>query len=182
LVAGSPRSNATPMFLPQLQGERAPFWDADLRAAFLGVSRQTGQADLARAVYEGVAMAARMALETLQSSANVMNDSIACGGGGFQSAPWNQIRADVIGVELKILAAKEPGIFGAATMAAIGAGYYQGFEEAYEALAVFDRTYAPDQVMHEQYNDLFGIYQEAISLNADLGKRLSRINNPIPAA
>lgn len=181
LVSGSSRSNATPLFLPQLQGERAPLWDADLRGAFLGISRQTRQADFARAVYEGVAMAARMALETLQSSANVTNDSIACGGGGFQSAAWNQIRADVMGAELKVLAAKEPGIIGAATMAAIGAGYYQGFEEAYDALAVFNRTYAPDPVKHSQYNDLFGLYQEAIALNADLGKRLSRVNNSIAA-
>jgi len=182
LVADAPRSTAMPLFLPQLQGERAPLWDADLRAAFLGVSRQTGQADLARAVYEGVAMAARMALEALQSSANVSSDSIACGGGGFQSAPWNQIRADIMGVELKVLAAKEPGILGAATMAAIGAGYFKGFEEAYDALAVFDRTYVPTPDMFAQYNDLYGLYQEAISLNADLGKRLTRANNTVPAS
>ena len=64
------------MFLPQLQGERAPIWDADLRAAFLGVNRATGQGDFARAVYEGVAMAARMGLETLQASAGVKSDVI----------------------------------------------------------------------------------------------------------
>lgn len=177
LVAGSARSDATPLFLPQLQGERAPLWDADLRAAFLGVSRQTGQADLARAVYEGVAMSARMALETLQSSAHVISDRIACGGGGFQSAPWNQIRADVMGVALDVLAAKEPGIFGAAAMAAIGVGDYLGFEEAYDALAVFDRTFVPDPQMHRLYTDLYGVYQEAIATNADLGKRLARVNN-----
>lgn len=175
LVADNERSAATPLFLPQLQGERAPIWDADLRAAYLGVSRQTGQHDFARAVYEGVAMAARMALETLQSSANVVNDTITCGGGGFQSDPWNQIRADVLGVELQRLAAKEPGILGAATMAAIGIGDFAGFEDAYDALATFDRTYEPDMGAHAQFNDLFELYQEAITLNADLGKRLSKL-------
>lgn len=174
LVASNNRTNATPLFLPQLQGERAPIWDADLRAAFLGVSRQTERHDFARAVYEGVAMAARMALETVQVSANVVGDSIACGGGGFQSHPWNQIRADVMGVELRRLAAKEPGILGAATMAAIGVGHFRGFEEAYGALEAFDKIYEPNARAHAQYNDLYGLYQEAITLNADLGKRLSR--------
>lgn len=182
LIAGHPRSHATPLFLPQLQGERAPLWDADLRAAFLGISRQSGQADLARAVYEGVAMAARMALETLQSSAGVISESIACGGGGFQSDPWNQIRADVLGVELKVLAAKEPGVLGAATMAAIGAGHYKNFEEAYDALAVYDRSFAPDPIMHNQYNALYDLYREAISTNADLGKRLTQANAPLVQA
>lgn len=172
LVASSKPSSATPLFLPQLQGERAPLWDAELRAAFLGVSRQTEQHDFARAVYEGVAMAARMSLETLQLSANVVSDSIACGGGGFQSASWNQIRADVLGVELRVLAAKEPGILGAATMAAIGIGDFSGFEEAYDALAVFERTYEPNPATHDFYNDLYALYQEAIALNADIGKRI----------
>jgi len=174
-VAANERSAATPMFLPQLQGERAPIWDADLRAAFLGISRQTSQADFARAVYEGVAMAARLALETLQKSANVVGDSIACGGGGFWSDPWNQIRADVLGVELHRLSANEPGILGAATLAAIGTGEFAGFEQAYDALARFDRTYTPDLAAHARYNDLFGLYQDAITINADLGKRLSKL-------
>lgn len=174
LVGAAPRSAATPLFLPQLQGERAPLWDADLRAAFLGVSRQTGRAEFARAVYEGVAMSARMALETLQASANVRGNSIACGGGGFQSDPWNQIRADILGVPLHVLAAKEPGILGAATMAAISTGDFTNFEEAYDALAVFDRRFIPNAAMQGQYNDLFGLYQEAIALNADLGKRIAR--------
>jgi xylulokinase len=176
LVSGSERTAATPLFLPQLQGERAPLWDADLRAAFLGVGRQTSQQDFARAVYEGVAMAARMALETLQSSAGVKSDSIACGGGGFQSNPWNQIRADILGVELRCLAAKEPGVLGAATMAAIGIGHFSGFAEAYDALAVFDRTYVPDAASHVRFSELYGLYREAIAVNADLGKRISNLD------
>lgn len=182
LVADSQRSAATPLFLPQLQGERAPLWDADLRAAFLGVSRRTGQQDFARAVYEGVAMAARMALETLQASANVVGDSIACGGGGFQSDPWNQIRSDVLGAELRVLAAKEPGILGAATLAAIGTGHFAGFEEAYEALAVFDRTYTPDQTRRARYDDLFGLYRKAITLNAEMGKRITQCSGALAAS
>jgi xylulokinase len=174
LVAENSRTAATPLFLPQLQGERAPLWDADLRAAFLGVSRQTSRADLARAIYEGVAMSARLALETLQASANVVNDSIACGGGGFLSDPWNQIRADILGVELRILAAKEPGVLGAATMAAISTGDYADFAEAYDALAAFDRTFTPNHAIKGKYSDLFGLYQEAIALNADLGKEIVR--------
>lgn len=178
LVAGSKRQAATPLFLPQLQGERAPLWDADLRAAFLGVSRQTGQPDFARAVYEGVAMAARMALETLQASADVIGDRVTCGGGGFRSRPWNQIRADVLGVELQVLAAKEPGVLGAATMAAIGIGHFADFADAFGALASFDQVYSPNPLHRALYDDLFGLYREAISLNADLGKRLSRLSGP----
>ncbi len=39
-----PRHPAPLLFLPFLAGERVPFWDADLRAAFLGLSREHGPA------------------------------------------------------------------------------------------------------------------------------------------
>jgi len=178
LVAAHPRSRHTPLFLPHLQGERAPLWDADLRGAFLGISRQSQQPDFARAVYEGVAMAARLSLETLQTSAGVISDSIACGGGGFRSDPWNQIRADVLGVELRLLAAGEPGLVGAATMAAVGLGHYAHFDDAFGALGRFSHGYTPDPRMRGLYEDLFGLYGPAISANADLGKRLARLTDP----
>ncbi|MEL7215125.1 MAG: FGGY family carbohydrate kinase [Pseudomonadota bacterium] len=176
LVAAHPRSAATPLFLPQLQGERAPLWDADLRAAFLGVSRQTTQADLARAVYEGVAFSARMALETLNASAGLKSDSIACGGGGFRSEAWTQTRADILGVELRVLAAKDPGVLGAATLAALSIGHYSSFGDALDALAVFETVCPPNRALRSLYDDLYGAYAEAITLNADLGKRLRHIN------
>ena len=176
LVAETPQSSATPLFLPQLQGERAPLWDADLRAAFLGVSRATRLCDFARAVYEGVAMAARMALETLQASSGVAGDVILCGGGGFQSDPWNQIRADVLGAELRVLASGEPGVLGAAMMAGVGAGHFAQITDALGALASYNRRYAPNPGNRARADDLFGLYQEALAKTGSLGKRLSQVN------
>ncbi|MEJ6392114.1 FGGY family carbohydrate kinase [Gymnodinialimonas sp. 2305UL16-5] len=172
----APRSAATPLFLPQLEGERAPLWDADLRGAFLGLSRQTDRTDLARAVYEGVAFSARMALEVLEISADVTGARIRCGGGGFRSVPWAQIRADILGKELHVLAAGEPGTLGAASMAAIGAGIHDSYAEANAALARFDRVYTPDDQAHARYNTLYELYREAIEIHADLGKRLIAAN------
>ncbi|MEO1313875.1 MAG: FGGY family carbohydrate kinase [Pseudomonadota bacterium] len=177
MVAETPRSTATPLFLPQLEGERAPLWDADLRAAFLGVSRKTTLPDLSRAVYEGVALAARHALEVLKTSAQVESDVIFCGGGGFRSEAWSQIRADVLGVPLRTLATGEPGVLGAATLAAIGIGAFDGIAEAFEILARFDATYAPNELRHEHYNALFEIYKEAVTTQADIGKRLSTLGS-----
>ncbi|MBS1302762.1 FGGY-family carbohydrate kinase [Loktanella sp. SALINAS62] len=176
LVAQTSPSTATPLFLPQLQGERAPLWDADLRAAFLGVSRATARGDFARAVYEGVAMSARMALEALQASAGVKSDVILCGGGGFRSASWNQIRADILGAELRVLELGEPGVLGAAMMAGVGAGHFTHITEALGALATYDRTYTPDPSQRFRTEDLHSLYCDAIRQTGDLGKRLTQIN------
>jgi xylulokinase len=175
MVAETKRSKSTPLFLPQLEGERAPHWDPDLRGAFLGVSRQTGLPDFARAVYEGVAFAARQALETLKISADVDSDIISCGGGGFRSQAWNQIRADVLNTPLQTLTTGEPGISGAVTLAAIGTGIYSSFEVASSALTKYGSPYNPDPKQVDTYASAFEIYKDAIKENANIGKRLTHL-------
>jgi xylulokinase len=175
LVAENSRGAATPLFLPQLEGERAPHWDSDLRGAFLGVSRQTRLPDFARAVYEGVAFAARQAFETLKISADVDSDIISCGGGGFRSQAWTQIRADVLNKPLQRLTSGEPGISGAVTLAAIGTGLYSNFEEASTALSQYSAPNIPDPKQVEIYASVFEIYKDAIKANANIGKRLTHL-------
>ena len=177
-VADTTHHEATPLFLPQLEGERAPLWDANLRAAFLGLSRRTQLGDMARAVYEGVALSARYALETLQSSADTISPYIGCAGGGFRSETWNQIRADVLGVECRVLAAQEPGVLGASMIAGIGAGHYSNLLQAHKALVHFEHHYEPNELQFQRYSQLFELYKDAISTNAELTRRKSAIQAP----
>ncbi|MDG1934955.1 MAG: FGGY family carbohydrate kinase [Paracoccaceae bacterium] len=181
MVAETTRSAATPLFLPQLEGERAPHWDPDLRGAFLGVSRQTRLPDFARAVYEGVAFAARQALETLKISAAVDSDIISCGGGGFRSQAWTQIRADVLNTPLQTLTSGEPGISGAVTLAAIGTGIYSSFEAASSDLTQYSAPHTPDPEKADFYASAFEIYKEAITENANIGKRLTQLSEGLQA-
>ena len=58
--SAAPVTAATPLFLPHLQGERTPLWDAGARGVFAGVSGATGPAELAASVLEGVAFSARL--------------------------------------------------------------------------------------------------------------------------
>jgi len=175
LVAGTARSPATPLFLPQLEGERAPLWDTSLRAAFLGLSRSSTTADMARAVFEGVALSARHALGPLRTSAGVGADVILCGGGGFRSAVWTQIRADVLGVPLQPIAAGEPGVLGAALMAAVAVGLHPSLGRAWAATARLGALVQHDPGLTARYDDLFAVYCEAISTADAVTKRLALI-------
>ena len=175
LVAASPRGAATPLFLPQLAGERAPLWDTSLRAGFLGVSRSTGTADMARAVFEGVALSARHALGPLRASSGVGADTVLCGGGGFRSAVWTQIRADVLGCALQPIAAAEPGVMGAALLAMVAVGHHGTLEAAWGATACLGPLVTPDLAMAARYDDLFGIYTQAITTAHTVTKQLAEI-------
>ncbi|MGW3470682.1 FGGY family carbohydrate kinase [Saccharopolyspora sp. NPDC000995] len=93
-------------------GERAPFVEPHARGQFTGLSLDTTQADLVRAMCEAVAYAARHNLET----AGLTGEVSACGGGA-RSAAWSQIFADVLGRPLHVPYEEGVGARGAAMTA-----------------------------------------------------------------
>ncbi|MCR9135152.1 MAG: FGGY family carbohydrate kinase [Alphaproteobacteria bacterium] len=150
-----------PLFLPHLQGERAPIWDATARGMFLELDANTTSQHLARAVYEGVAFSARWVFDSLQQSANRTPLSLRCGGGGFQTDVWNQVRADILGVELQRNAIADPGVLGAAGLASVAAGLYPTLEAAFGELVEIDRTYVPSPETKPHYDAKFNRYKQA---------------------
>ena len=172
LVSDAPRRALTPLFLPHISGERAPLWNGNLRGAFLGLDASCDLADLARAVMEGVGFSARHALEALETSAGVRPDHLTCGGGGFRSAVWTQIKANIMGRPMVPLAVNEPGLLGACALAAFGADIFPSLATAQSALVTHLDPVLPDPDRRGLYDDLFGLYTEAVDVNAALHARL----------
>src|SRR6185436_9353924 len=76
LATATPPSDSIPLFLPHLQGERAPLWDTNSRGVFARMDATTGPGELSRAAMEGVAFSARLALEAAESSADLVADRL----------------------------------------------------------------------------------------------------------
>ena len=173
LAQGAAEITATsPLFLPHLQGERAPFWDAALRGTFAGLSGATGPAELTAAVLEGVAFSARLALGALQRSGAVQPATVRLGGGGAASDRWCQIRADALNIPLARVVGKDPGAMGAAVMAGVGSGALPDLATAAERLVRMDRTFTPDPAKAQLAHDRFALWCDLItqtrSINAAL--------------
>lgn len=105
------------LFLPYLGGERTPYNDGSLRAAFAGLSYETDRTLLTQAVLEGVAFSLRDCLDALAASGTciVAADVI---GGGARSAAWVKIIASVLGIPLhRVAGGEQGGAFGASRLA-----------------------------------------------------------------
>jgi len=159
LVAASNPHQPTPLFLPHLQGERAPIWDIGARGAFIGLDGSMGPAELTRAVFEGVASSVRWLLEALEASAGRPATSFAMAGGGAASDPWCQIRADMLGRPIRRLRALDAGVLGAAILAGVGAGCFSSIGEAAGRLVVTDRLFEPDPSRRQRMDFLYGEYR-----------------------
>lgn len=169
-------AEAPPLFLPHLQGERAPLWDIQARGIFLGLEAGHGAPHLARAVMEGVAYSARLALEAVERSAGRSAESLNCGGGGFQSDIWNQIRADVLGRPLRRIAVADVGALGAAALAAVGGGVHRTLEEALGQIVRFDRNYEPDLSRSDDHAAMFALFGESYAATKAISHKLASRN------
>ncbi|MBD0304872.1 MAG: xylulokinase, partial [Tolypothrix sp. T3-bin4] len=120
------------LFLPHLAGERSPHLDPDTRGALVNLSLAHTQADITRAVLEGVAFSLREALEVISAIAPV--HQLLATGGGARSSIWLQILADVLQTELIAPKAEEGAAYGAAILAMVGVGAYPNLEAALKIL------------------------------------------------
>ncbi|SNY61399.1 gluconokinase [Paractinoplanes atraurantiacus] len=100
-VLTAPPSDATPLVLPYLTGERAPGWVGSARAVFTGVSAATDPDSLFRGIIEGMAMTyARVAGELSPAAPGILE--VAAAGRVSNDQPeWLQVLADVLGRPVK---------------------------------------------------------------------------------
>ena len=120
------------LFLPHLAGERSPHLDPNTRGAWVNLSLAHTQADLVRAVLEGVAYSLRTAME-IMSEVTPVHQLLATGGGA-RSHTWLQILADVLQTELIAPQAAAGAAYGAAILAMVGVGAYPNLEAAFKLL------------------------------------------------
>jgi xylulokinase len=151
---------ASPLFLPHLEGERAPLWDASSRGAFAGLSSNTDAAAFVASVMEGVAFSARLALEALERSGNRRADRLMLGGGGATSGVWNCIRANSLGRVLTKVATPEAGAAGALAMAGVAVGCLSDLVTATRALTVPERDFVPNSVAAAVADERFARYRD----------------------
>jgi xylulokinase len=146
------------LFLPYLAGERTPYADADARGAFLGLSLRHGREHMARSVIEGITMSLKDCLQ-LGQQCGVAASRIYLSGGGARSAFWQQLAADIFEIEVARVGSDEGPAYGAAILAATGAGMHKSVEETCAAYIKVRDVKQPDMAGREKYRDLYGLYR-----------------------
>ncbi len=156
LAESSPPGAGGVVFAPYLSGERCPYPDAAARGVLYGLSLNTRQADMIRAVMEGIVCSLRQIVDIYRSFTRV--DSVAASGGGARGQLFLRMQADIIGVPVVTLsAASEGGAYGAALIAGIGAGWYRTAEEAVGVLKT-KQEILPDPANRAAYEKSFRLY------------------------
>jgi xylulokinase len=169
------------LFLPYLSGERTPFWDADLRGAFIGLNRSHRAADLAWAVLEGIAFLNRVVLERAEAALGQPVAEIRFGGGAASNSIWRQIKADICERPVLVGESSQPGTLGAAAVAWTGLRQFPSLDAAQQALARVAHRHAPDPARAASYRSLFDLFRQSHDALGPTSRALAALARTRPA-
>ncbi|MBI3151949.1 MAG: xylulokinase [Chloroflexi bacterium] len=158
-AANIPAGSDGLFFLPYLTGERTPHPDPLARGAFIGLTVRHWLAHLTRSVLEGVSFGLRDSFELMKNAGLKNVTQVRVTGGGARSPLWRQILADVLQAEIVTVNTTEGAAYGAALLAATGAGVFQSVESACDATIQIIGSTAPGKNL-ETYNKLYPLYRE----------------------
>lgn len=106
-------------FVPFLDGSWSPRSDTEIRGALFGLQHSTDDAEMTRAVLQGVAFALRECADAFRATGTPIDKLLAIGGGS-RSDVWLTMIATLFGVELRVPESSELGAaFGAARLAIV---------------------------------------------------------------
>lgn len=148
------------VFLPYLAGERSPIWDPHALGVFFGMTLNTSQGHLFRAVMEGVTFALLDNVAAVEESGAQMGEIYAIGGAASSSL-WTQMKADALGRSINVPEAEVATSLGAALLAGVGTGLFPDYASAVEATVRIKNTFYPtaDPQVLDGYRKGIDIYR-----------------------
>ncbi|HLO17967.1 MAG TPA: FGGY-family carbohydrate kinase, partial [Anaerolineales bacterium] len=146
-------------FLPSLMGAMAPTWNEAARGTFSGFTLAHTRGHFIRALLEGSAYAVRD-ITTQMQAAGIELQQLRVVGGGAKSPLWNQIKADVTGLQVNVPEITETTALGAAFLALVGTGDYASLSEASDQIVKIRERIDPDPAVHSIYTEAYQQYRQ----------------------
>ncbi|HET7657007.1 MAG TPA: FGGY family carbohydrate kinase [Bacillales bacterium] len=144
------------LYFPYLSGSGAPKPDANVKAAFIGISEEHKTEHLIKAVLEGTAFEMESIRRSAEAVTGEVINEIAVVGGGTQNEHWMQIKADVSGCPLWIPSISEATLLGAVLTAGIGCGIFGSAGKAISVADSQERTKViSNEEEHKAYQDIY---------------------------
>ena len=145
-LAESVKDTGGVVLVPAFVGIGAPHWNSHARGIITGLTLGTKQGHLARATLEGIAL---QNVEILQAMASDFGGDLVqlkVDGGASANNLLMQMQADFLGCRIVRPHIVETTALGAAFLAGLGAGIWQGFADV-------ERAWKQDRVFSPQMND-----------------------------
>jgi xylulokinase len=150
------------IFLPYLNGERTPYWDANARGVFFGINLATRKAHFIKAIMEGVSFALRNCLETLESL-GIAVDRVMAVGGGLKSETWLTTLGKILRKPIRTVGLADTGLVGNMLICSRALGLISSIPQTVTDICRYDRELHfpdPHPEYEKQYARFINLYQD----------------------
>ena len=128
-LAAGLSGNGGVYLVPAFTGLGAPYWDPDARGAILGLTRDVGRAEIARAALEAVCYQTRDLMEAMAADGAPRPTALRVDGGMTRNDWLMQFLADTLALPVERPEVTETTALGAAYLAGLASGLWGSLED-----------------------------------------------------
>ncbi|WP_435166309.1 glycerol kinase GlpK [Paenibacillus glycanilyticus] len=159
-LASSVDSTEGVYVVPAFVGLGTPYWDSEVRGAVFGMTRGTRREHFVRATLESIAYQTKDVLDAMEQSAGIPLQTLCVDGGAIRNNLLMQFQSDLLGVPVERPVISETTALGAAYLAGLAVGYWQGRGEILEQRRL-DLVFEP-AMAQERVEQLYAGWQKAV--------------------
>ncbi len=150
------------IFVPHLGGRACPA-NTDYRGIWFGITWTHKREHFYRSILESIAYDQYLTFRALQATypESVVSE-ITAYGGGSQSALWNEIKANVMGVPYVCLAREDLAALGNVILAGYALGIYDDMAATSERFVKRTTRYEPEPELHQFYQSYAEYYGQLL--------------------
>lgn len=126
--------------VPAFVGLGAPYWNPNVRAAFMGMNRRTNKGHLVRAAIESIAYQVTEAVQLMQRELGVELNELFADGGASDNADLMQFQADMLNAKVNKSTITELSAMGSAYLGGAGINFW-----SIQDIAKMKRSYLVSQ-------------------------------------
>jgi len=173
---GVPPGSEGLIFMPHMMvGERAPYWDDNVRGSLTGLTVYHTRAHLFRAFLEGVAYGLRYSVETATQTGMPLRRTLLVNGGA-KSRLWRAIITDITGLTMTYIAQNPGAPLGDALLAGLGTGVIKNPKVINEWLSITEAT-KPNLTNKKLYNQYYKLYLKLYKANEAVFREMRRLTH-----
>ncbi len=152
-LADTVEDNGGLYIVPAFSGLYAPYWKADARGVFAGLTRYVNAGHIARATLEATAFQTAEIVEAMNADSGVDLETLKVDGGMVANETLMQFQADILGVTVVRPKVPETTALGAAYAAGLATGFWESEEDLRNNWAE-DKRWEPKMDPEDRKNQL----------------------------
>lgn len=160
-LAKESHSNDEVVFVPAFAGLGAPYWDQNARGAIMGLTRDTTSGQITRAALKSIALQSYDVLSAMQLDSGLTLPSLKVDGGATKNTLLMEFQAGILGVPVVQPRNTETTVLGAAYLAGIASGFWNG-PDALKELNPPSATFYPTAMTAESREHELKLWKNAI--------------------